>query len=290
MEEFIHENNKKLIQLKFVSRQHETSPAAQSTAHTKQVDNDQIDKIVVELASMNKISQKQSQHLLSRAKESSDESSVRLPKLELLTFNGDILKFKEFRDMSSATVHENKALLDVEKLSYLCAHLSGTALECISGLALINSNYTAAWNLIEKRFGKDRVITNARYLTLVELGTPTPQSESLRKFLNEGENNGQSLSALGEDISQALLIPLISSKLPRLVLVQLEMKRGGKAEWSIQTLRDALTGYVGALEEAEWATGDRHNEVSGTRSVPTHSNASPTNVQIFLLQSATLLR
>ena len=43
---------------------------------------------------MNKISQKQSQHLLSRAKESSGESSVRLTKLELLTFNGDILKFE----------------------------------------------------------------------------------------------------------------------------------------------------------------------------------------------------
>ena len=85
------------------------------------------------------------------------------------------------------------------------------------------------------------------------------------------ENNVQSLGTLGEDISQALLIPLMTSKLPRLVMVQLEMKRGGKAEWSVQTLRYALAGYVGALEAVEWATGDRHNEVSGTRSVPTHS-------------------
>ena len=279
MDEFIRVTNINLVSLKFLQMECQkkdpqpaaTAMAAGTTATI--MDDDKLDRLLSEMVSMNQSNQSIMTNLTNSQSNASNKTgnTVKLPKLELFTFDGDVMKFKEFQDMFTATVHANKSLSDVEKLSYLKTHVKGKALECISGLALSNSNYKVAWDLLMDRFGKDHVVINARYLALVDLEKPSSRPESLRKFLNDVEANIRSLGALHEDMSQALFIPLITSKLPKSVMSQLELKKGTTTKWTVRSLREAMNHYVDAMEAAEAATtGGNERQRDRTYNPTTH--------------------
>ena len=54
-------------------------------------------------------------------------STVKLPKVEMLSYNGDKLKWKEFWDSFETTVYKNPNLSPKEKVNYLKSKLSGPA-------------------------------------------------------------------------------------------------------------------------------------------------------------------
>ena len=55
---------------------------------------------------------------------SSVQPSVRLPKIELPTFSGNILEWESFRDQFKALVDSCNSLSNVQKLMYLTSHLT----------------------------------------------------------------------------------------------------------------------------------------------------------------------
>ena len=59
--------------------------------------------------------------------------TMKLPKLELQTFHGNILKWQVFWDSFEASIHKNPNLLPVDKFNYLRAELEGDASVVISG-------------------------------------------------------------------------------------------------------------------------------------------------------------
>ena len=78
----------------------------------------------------------------------------RLPKLKLPIFNGNPLQWQTFWDLFTAAVDSNPCPSQVQKLSYLRAQLQGDAAHVISGLPLIDSNYTHSVTLLRERFGQ----------------------------------------------------------------------------------------------------------------------------------------
>ena len=62
-----------------------------------------------------------------KIEERTKKLNVKLPKIELKRFNGDILKWTEFWDAFESTIHDNKSLHDVDKFNYLRSQLQGTA-------------------------------------------------------------------------------------------------------------------------------------------------------------------
>ena len=69
--------------------------------------------------------------------------SVSLPKLQLLTFSGDIQQWPEFWDMFNSSVHEQN-LPKVSKFSYLKGVLKGSTAAAISGTVQENANHYAS--------------------------------------------------------------------------------------------------------------------------------------------------
>ena len=63
-------------------------------------------------------------------------SKVRLPKLTLQSFDGELTSWTPFWDAFKAAVHDNGVLSDIDKFNYLRGLLQRSALEAISGLAL----------------------------------------------------------------------------------------------------------------------------------------------------------
>lgn len=72
----------------------------------------------------------------------------------------------------------------------------------------------------------------------------------MREFLDVIEKHLCSLEKLGECVNQRIFVSMIRSKLPEVVLYQLEFNKGSHSEWGIDNLREHLHNYVKACEKA----------------------------------------
>ncbi|KAL5474082.1 hypothetical protein EMCRGX_G028656 [Ephydatia muelleri] len=80
-------------------------------------------------------------------------TKVKLPKLSLRKFDGDLTSWATFWDSYESSIHLNPDLSSVDKFNYLHSLVDGIAAEAIAGLALTSSNYEEAIALLKKRFG-----------------------------------------------------------------------------------------------------------------------------------------
>ena len=83
---------------------------------------------------------------------------VRLPKLALHSFSGDLTQWLTFWDSFKSAIHDNDQLVEIDKFNYLKSLLEGTALDAVSGLTLSAPNYAEAIAILEKRFGNRQQI------------------------------------------------------------------------------------------------------------------------------------
>ncbi|XP_078334132.1 uncharacterized protein LOC144625796 [Crassostrea virginica] len=177
--------------------------------------------------------------------------AVKLPKLELPTYNGDKIKFKEFWDAFEATVHKNMKLSNIEKFNYLRSRLTGPANVAISGLSLSNENYDVAITILRDRFGDTQSVINKHYVELINIQSATNDTTSLRKLYDDLERHLRSLEALHQDVNQDVFISMITSKLPRETLLQLEIQKGPNERWTVKKLRELMKGYITVKESSE---------------------------------------
>ena len=85
-------------------------------------------------------------------------TKVKLQKLALKTFNGDLTKWATFWDSFESSIHNHPGLSDINKFNYLNTLLEGPASEAISGLKLTTANYNESVAILKRRFGKKQLI------------------------------------------------------------------------------------------------------------------------------------
>lgn len=153
----------------------------------------------------------------SQSSKSSAMKNVRLPKLELPTFSGNVVEWKSFWDQYKVTVHESD-LPGVNKFTYLKSLLKGEAKSCIDGLSVTEGHYLTACQLLEERFGKpDRIIfAHIQGLLGLTLREKLPKLAALKALQDELLLRIRSLESLGVsgDGYGVFLTPLVLSRLP----------------------------------------------------------------------------
>ena len=90
----------------------------------------------------------------------STSTTVKLPRLKLKAFAGDVTQWTPFWESFEAAVHTNSHLTPVEKFNYLNSVVEGTAHETIARLSLTAGNYEKAVTTLKKRFGSKQKIIN----------------------------------------------------------------------------------------------------------------------------------
>ena len=190
------------------------------------------------------------------------QGSVRLPKLEIQQFNGDKLKWCEFWDSFSASVHKNSSISDIEKLNYLMSKLTGEARQAVSGILLSNENYSLVVELLKERYGDAQTEVNSHYVELINVKLAPNTAKGLRTLYDHIETHLRSLEALEENIDQNIFISMITSKIPKEVLIQLELQKGARNKWTVSELRELFSNYVVARERAEQNHGTAKGETT----------------------------
>ncbi len=147
---------------------------------------------------------------------------LRLPKLEMTPFSGDLRKWREFWDTYESSVH-NQHISNVQKFTYLKSFLRDDALRTVEGIAICNDNYQEAIDLLKKRFGDDKKVKRELYTDLRGLPKVTSsRTTDLRGLVDSMEKICRQLNTMGEDLDHHSLSGIVMEKLPKYVVSKLE--------------------------------------------------------------------
>lgn len=151
----------------------------------------------------------------------------RLPKITLPRFNGEVTKWSTFWDSFNSAIHTNTDIANIDKFNYLKSLIEGPAARAIQGLTLTNDNYEAAVKILKERFGKRQQIVSAHMDELLKIpNCSNDKSHSLRLVYDKISVHTRGLATLGIPADQygSLLIPVIMSKLPNEIRLQIARK------------------------------------------------------------------
>ena len=130
-----------------------------------------------------------------------------------------------------------------------------------------NENYKVAVDLLKERFGDKQTVINAHYTELMNLISFTNSTRSLKFLYDQIEKNLRGLQALDQNINQDVFVSIVTSKIPKDVLIQLEIQKGSKVQWSVDKLRELFKELISARERAEQQNMTEHKAVPQK---PTH--------------------
>ena len=133
--------------------------------------------------------------------------------------------------------------------------LIGEAKCSVAGILLSNENYAVVVELLKERYGDTQTNVTSHYTVLINLKSASNTVRRLRGIYNDIEKHLRSLLALEQDINQDIFISIITTKLPKDVLIQLEVQKRARNKWTVTELRKRLNDYVAARERAEQQSG-----------------------------------
>lgn len=176
------------------------------------------------------------------------DTRIRLPKLELLKFDGDIKNWLAFR-ASFEDVHNNVQLTDENKFQYLmkCLPEGSPARRVISGIPFSGKNYNTAWDMLVKQFGRESTLVKYYMRELLKLATRNTNEKtrlSLIDLVPQITSQIRNLEELGitRDKFETVLYPVVESCLPDDVLR--EWQRDPMYDESLEAFLDFLTKEV----------------------------------------------
>ena len=128
--------------------------------------------------------------------------------------------------------------------------LEGTALSAITGLALTESNYANAVDILKQRFGNKQLIISSHMEALLKLKPVTALADinGLRTVLDKVEIQVRGFQALGIESDQycASLILIFMEKLPE--ELRLIVSREHKDDWKLDSVLQSIKFEVEAHE------------------------------------------
>ena len=178
---------------------------------------------------------------------------VRLPKLSIKKFNGDLTKWMTFWDIFNSSIHSNPTLSNVDKFNYLSSLLESSAAEAIAGLSLTDANYDEAIATLKKRFGNSQLIVNRHMEALMSVTSVSSNHDikRLRKLHDTVEAHVRGLKALGVPAESygSLLTSVLVNKLPS--EIRLVVSRAMSTEkWDLDTVISVFEQEIIARERA----------------------------------------
>ncbi|XP_035212317.1 uncharacterized protein LOC118186340 [Stegodyphus dumicola] len=147
----------------------------------------------------------------------SENTVVRLPKISLPTFSGEMHSWLSFKDIFKASIDQNPNLSDAVKLQYLKSALKGDAFRIIQTIAITDNNYKLAWSLLEERYSNPREQVYAHLKRFMSI--PVIQNESASAILNLIDVTSEVVRSLEcleqklDGVSSAIFAFILSQKL-----------------------------------------------------------------------------
>ncbi|RWR98650.1 hypothetical protein B4U79_02911, partial [Dinothrombium tinctorium] len=179
-------------------------------------------------------------------------ASVKLPRLEIDKFYGDVSQWQSFWTQFDTAINSNVSLRNADKFVYLKSYLGGVAARAVMGLSLSDANYEVAIKLLKERFGRKDIVINAHMNKLLNLEPVKKSSDvkQLRRLFDFCEVQIRSLETLGvaTDTYGNLLCPVLMKMIPDDIALEFSRRRGKDDEWKVLDLLKFLQSEVESRE------------------------------------------
>ncbi|XP_071057555.1 uncharacterized protein [Onthophagus taurus] len=130
--------------------------------------------------------------------EEDNNTAIPLPQIKLPVFDGSYDQWITFYDLFQKIIHASISLTKVEKMQYLKTYLKGEASRIIQHLQISDSNYDAAWTLLQKRYQNNRLILSKLLDKILDLpATTTENGERIKELHDTTVECLQAISNLG---------------------------------------------------------------------------------------------
>ena len=180
-------------------------------------------------------------------------TGIRLPKMELKTFDGNVRRWHEFWESFEHGVHNNTSLPDHQKLQYLKNCLRGAAFVTISDLDMKGDHYDVAVRLLKERYGHKNVLRKSHLDGLESLPAVSNSydMEKLKRFYDELECHVKALAAIGvQPVEYATtMVPKIISKLPMEIRIKLTEGQEENEDLPVNELLEGLRKVIKVMEK-----------------------------------------
>ena len=197
--------------------------------------------------------------------ESSQDSSslkiqvpeVKLPKLNLPTFSGNLEEWLSFFDLFQASVHQNSILSACQKLQYLKSACKGDALKIIQSIPISDSNYEIALDLLKERYSNKRELINALIRKLMNMPSMSDSANSILQSIDIINECIRSLKVLKQDIigfSDTLIVYLITEKLDKNTRCWWERSLKSEEVGTLDNLLAFLKDHARTLQNSKMST------------------------------------
>ncbi|XP_059062702.1 uncharacterized protein LOC131855445 [Achroia grisella] len=126
----------------------------------------------------------------------SSSSNIRLPKLVLPNYSGNIKLFPEYIDTYNALIHNSTSLSDTEKFHYLISSLSGDALAVVKTFPMSHEYYRDAYEALVARYKCKRTLAFTCWRDILSIHFKYTNAYEFQKSLDQFEENLSILKTL----------------------------------------------------------------------------------------------
>lgn len=160
-------------------------------------------------------------------------SDLKLPRVELPSFDGKYEDWIPFYNLFTATVHNNTNLEPVQKLHYLLKSVTGEAHQHIRNLTLTDDHYQTAIDLLKDQYDHQRKTAHCYMRKLLDY--PTIKTESSKEFkdlLATIKDCSASLGQLNLPVKQwdYILLCIMQTKIPNKTYRDWERRLGASRD------------------------------------------------------------
>ena len=145
----------------------------------------------------------------------STDKGVKLPKLDVPTFDGQVINWRSFWEQFEVAIHSKSALSDSEKLAYLKHALKGgTAKNVIEGLSRSGEQYKEAIESLKSRYDRPRLLHQTHVRMILEAaGLKEGSGKELRRLHDTVQQHLRALTSMGYEPSGPFITSTLELKL-----------------------------------------------------------------------------
>ncbi|XP_055715024.1 uncharacterized protein LOC129809241 [Phlebotomus papatasi] len=194
-----------------------TTPKSQSAGTSAQPQQDQVGalmSLVDKLSSQHADMVQKQTELMEKVLSKRASSNDKLPSLDIPKFDGSYRTWVSFRDLYTASIHNNDSLKPSQKLQYLQGLLTKQAASAIRNITVSDANYEKAWAVLTNRFEKRHCIVSDHIQTFLSIPKIThPDKTNVREAFSIATEVTQALDALKCTSKDPWLIHLLNERM-----------------------------------------------------------------------------
>ena len=200
-------------------------------------------------------------HSVVKSSSPPDGRSIRLPKIDVPSFDGNLLAWKTFWEQFTVAIHTRSDLSKAEKLVYLRQSVrGGTARAVIEGLSRTGDDYDEAVECLENRYDRPRLIHQTHVKKIIDIPPIKNGSGKELRYLHDvAQQHLRALKSMGSQPSG----PFVTS------ILELKLDPGTMFEWQRHSSESTdVPHYEKLLDFINLrAQASEHNMAEGNKKV-----------------------